>query len=48
MLPGLDTAGVGSKESVRGPGVEPLVGFGATPRGFPILDTPKCVSVGGM
>ena len=36
------TAGVGSKEFVRGPGAEPLVGFGAKPEGFPILDSPRC------
>ena len=33
------SAGIGDRESVRGPGAEPLVGFGAKPRGFPFLDT---------
>src|SRR5262245_45165910 len=35
------TAGVGSKESVWGPGAKPLVGFGAKPRQlFPFLIPP--------
>ncbi len=29
-------------ESLSGSGAEPLVGFGAKPRGAPILDTPRC------
>jgi len=36
-------AGIGGKESVRGPGAEPLVGSGAKPLGFPILDTQSYV-----